>query len=121
MTSDPPAPRDRSVAAEISTGVVRLLAEYTGRGPTKARTTITDDLVVCVLQDTLTRGEQRLVDAGQADKVLDTRRTYQRVMSEALIALVEEQTGRRVQAFLSDNHVGPDVAVELFLLEPSLD
>jgi hypothetical protein len=35
---------------------VRLLSQYTGRGPTKARTFFNDDMVTVVLQDTLTKG-----------------------------------------------------------------
>ena len=56
-----------SVAADISNAVVRLLSEYTGRGPTKARTHIHEDLVTVVLRDTLTKGERSLVAAGKTD------------------------------------------------------
>jgi uncharacterized protein YbcI len=108
----------QSVAAEISRGAVQLLREYTGRGPTKARTIINADSLAIVLADTLTRGEQSLAAMGKEDHVLETRRNYQRVMQEDLIRLVEEQTGRKVAALLSDNHINPDVAVEFFVLEP---
>lgn len=107
-----------ATASSISNMVVRLLAEYTGRGPTRARTHISDDLVSVVLQDTLTKAERTLVNRGQADLVLHTRKTFQNTMSEDLIAGVEELTGRKVRAFLSANHIDPDVAIESFLLEP---
>ncbi len=108
-------------AAAISNFVVRLLSEYTGRGPTKARTHLSDDLVVVVLQDTLTKGERSLVRDGRGELVLHTRRAYQGTMREELISGVQELTGRRVQAFLSDNHIDPDVAVETFVLAPQTD
>ncbi len=107
-----------SLSNAISNLVVRLVSEYTGRGPTKARTYIDDDLISVVLRDTLTRGEKSLVDDGHAEHVLNTRKMYQRAMRAAIIAGIEELTGRRVLAFLSDNHIDPDLAVETILLEP---
>ena len=104
------------MSSAISNATVRLLSEYTGRGPTKARTYILGDLVTVVLQDTLTKGERGLVRNGEQALVLETRRAYQRTMSAQLIANVEEITGRRVLAFLSDNHIDPDYAVENFVL-----
>lgn len=104
------------MSSAISNATVRLLSEYTGRGPTKARTYIVGDLVTVVLQDTLTKGERGLVRNGERALVLETRRAYQRTMSAQLIANVEEITGRRVLAFLSANHIDPDYAVENFVL-----
>jgi uncharacterized protein YbcI len=101
--------------------MVRLVSEYTGRGPTKARTYFEGDLVSIVLQDTLTRGERSLVRDGRSELVLSTRRAYQATMSEDAIAGIEELTGRKVLAFLSDNHIDPDVAVESFVLTPEKD
>jgi uncharacterized protein YbcI len=105
-------------AAEISRLLVRLFAEYTGRGPTKARTYINEDLISVVLQDTLTQGERSLVRDGKADLVLSTRKAYQDTMRAAMVAGVEEIMDRTVFAFLSDNHMDPDVAVESFVLVP---
>lgn len=94
------------------------MREYTGRGPTKARTYIDEDLITVVLQDTLTMGERSLVRDGEVDLVLTSRKAFQRTMSCQLIAAVEEHSGRRVLAFLSDNHIEPDIAVESFVLTP---
>jgi uncharacterized protein YbcI len=102
----------------IANHVVRLLNEYTGRGPTKARTTFSDDLVTVVVRDLLTKGERSLVRDGRADLVLDLRRAYQMTMGDELSGGVEEITGRRVIAFLSANHIDPDVAIESFVLAP---
>jgi uncharacterized protein YbcI len=107
-----------AVAAEISRRAVQILREYTGRGPTKARTILTEDSVAIVLADTLTRGELSLVGMGEEHHVLRTRRNYQQLMRDDLVALVEEQTGRTVHAFFSDNQLSPDYGVEFFLLEP---
>jgi uncharacterized protein YbcI len=121
--SGPPSPAQGNghVAASISNMMVRLVSEYTGRGPTKARTYFEGDLVSIVLQDTLTRGERSLVRDGRSELVLSTRRAYQATMSEDAIAGIEELTGRKVLAFLSDNHIDPDVAVESFVLTPEKD
>jgi len=105
------------MAARISRRSVQILRDYTGRGPTKARTTIDDDLVSVVLADTLLKGEQQLVAIGEESTVLDTRQKFQRAMREDLVGTVEEVTGRRVIAFMSSNHIDPDLAVETFVLE----
>jgi uncharacterized protein YbcI len=102
----------------ISTATVQLLHEYTGRGPTKAKTTINEDLVTVVLGDTLTKGERTLVEAGRSDRVLELRHDYQLVMRERLVEIVERQLDRKVIAFMSQNHIDPDLAIETFVLEP---
>lgn len=106
------------LSSAISNKVVQLLSEYTGRGPTRARTFINDGLVVCLLQDTLTKGERALAEHDESEAVLQIRSTFQRTMRVEASAAIEELTGRRVVAFMSANHIEPDVAVELFLLEP---
>jgi uncharacterized protein YbcI len=108
-----------SPSAAISNHVVRVIAEYTGRGPTKARTSISDRLVTVLLQDTLTKGERTLVRDGERDRVLDTRKAYQSTMRERLVSGVEEILGQKVVAFMSDNHIEPDMAIEAFVLAPA--
>jgi len=110
-----------SVASEISNAVVRLHSEYTGRGPTRARTHITEELISVVLRDTLTNGERRLLADGKVDLVLAIRKAYQEAMRSDIIAAIERLSGRRVIAFLNDNHIDPDIAVESFVLEPRSD
>jgi len=105
-------------SAMISTSAVRLLHEYTGRGPTKAKTVINEDLVTILLADTLTKGERTLVENGRSDQVIELRHEYQLVMREDLVAIVERQLDRKVIAFMSQNHIDPDLAVEVFVLEP---
>jgi uncharacterized protein YbcI len=112
---------DGELAAAISNAVVRALARTTGRGPTKAKTTLGDNGVFVVLQDTLTRGEQTLADAGEGAAVLNLRRRWQEVMRANVSREVEELTGRKVIGFMSDNHIDPDLAVEVFVLEPLAD
>jgi uncharacterized protein YbcI len=118
VNEDPPV--GGSQAAAISNLVVRLVSEYTGRGPTKARTYITDDLISVVLADTLTKGERSLVRDGHHERVLETRKAYQLTMHQELVAGVEELTGRKVVAFFSDNHIDPDMAIEAFVLDRAL-
>ena len=108
-----------SKAAAISNHVVRTISEFTGRGPTKGRTHIADDVVTVVLRDTLTKGERSLVSDDLDELVLAMRKAFQGTMRHALIAGVEAILGRRVIAFMSDNHIDPDVAVEVFLLAPA--
>ena len=107
-----------SVPAAISNAIRQLVADYTGRGPTRARTTIRDNVVVVLLEDTLTKGERRLVAKGRDHRVIDYRREFQDAMREDAIASVERLTGRTVTAFMSANHIDPDLAAEVFILKP---
>jgi uncharacterized protein YbcI len=115
------SPRERPqggvLHAAISEAVVRLMAESTGRGPTKARTTIDRDVIVVVLQNSLTSGERYLADSHRAEQVLEMRRAYQAAMSTDCKAAIEDLTGRRVLAFMSANHINPDLAAEVFILK----
>ena len=106
-------------SAQISNRAVQVLREYTGRGPTQARTTINHDSVLIVLGDILTKGEKTLAEKGKAERVLDVRHDYQLVMRDDLIDVVERTLDRKVIAFMSDNHLDPDLAVEVFILEPA--
>jgi uncharacterized protein YbcI len=119
QTAHPSAEGPKSAA--ISTLAVRLLNQYTGRGPTRARTFFNDDMVTVVLKDTLTRGEHSLVDSDHREMVLTTRKTIQEAMTGDLIAGIEQILQRKVVAFLSANHIDPDVAVETFMLAPTED
>ena len=110
-----------SKSAAISNHIVRTISEYTGRGPTKARTYLNDDVVTCVLRDTLTKGERSLVTDELDDLVLVMRKAFQTTMRADLITGIETILGRTVTAFMSDNHIDPDAAVEVFLLAPEGD
>jgi uncharacterized protein YbcI len=116
--SDAPATNHGSLPAEISRSIVQLIREYTGRGPTQARTMLMPDTVMVVLADTLTKGERKLVEHGRLDQVLQTRQQVQRMMRDDAVAMIESAVDRKVVAFFSDNHAEPDMAVEVFLLEP---
>jgi uncharacterized protein YbcI len=105
-----------SLAAAISNAIVGLLRDYTGRGPTHARTTIGPDTIVVTLRDSLTKAERTLAQRGQELQVLAMRRALQNTMRDDMIMAVEQLTGRSVEAFLSDNLHQPDVAVEIFLM-----
>lgn len=107
--------------AAMSNAAVKVMAEYTGRGPTRARTTISGRWVFITLEDTLTKGERQLAANGHGDWVLETRKHFQSVMRAELEAAVKRYTGREVVAFMSDNHIEPDVAVAAFMLAPDGD
>jgi len=110
-----------SLQAALSDMAVRITADYTGRGPTRARTTISGDWIFITLSDILTKGERKLALGGRAGVVRESRRAYQDAMRDEMVAEVEALTGRCVVAFLSDNHVDPDLAVECFQLGARAD
>ena len=103
--------------AAISNAIVVLLRDYTGRGPTRARTTIRDNVVLVMLEQTLTKGEQSLVRKGRAEKVMEIRHEFQEAMREESSAIVGELTGCTVVAMLSANHIDPDLGAEIYVLD----
>jgi uncharacterized protein YbcI len=104
--------------AQISTGLVQLHSRYYGKGPTKAKTHQVNDTVICILRGGFTTVERTMLDTGQVEPVYRMRRTFQEVMEEEFRTIVEEATGRKVIAYMSTVHVNPDLAAELFVLEP---
>jgi uncharacterized protein YbcI len=102
---------------DISRAMIHLTHEYTGRGPSRARTSINGNVVVCMLEDTLTKGELTLVKKGYSDTVLEMRFRFQQAMRDEAITEIEGLTGCRVTAFMSANHIEPDLAAEMFVLD----
>jgi uncharacterized protein YbcI len=102
--------------AMISREIVRLQAEYYGKGPTKAKTYIVDDLVVVVLEESFTRAEKTLAERGEREAIQHIRRRFQQAMADSFTSVVEQATGRKVRAFLSETDIEQDVSVETFLL-----
>lgn len=104
----------------ISTRIVSLLREHYGRGPTKAKTYMLDDLVVCVLRNGFTAVEQTMMDSGQHTEVVEMRHNFQKMMGERYKGVIEDLTGRKVIAFLSQAHVEPDITLEVFMLDEAV-
>ena len=107
--------------AEVTHGLVLLHREYYGKGPTKARSYIVNDTLISFLKGGFTTVETTLIDEGQADTVHEMRRSFQTAMEERFRTVVERATGRSVIAYMSQIHTDPDIAVELFVLEPVTD
>ncbi len=93
------------------------MRQHYGRGPIKAKTYVLDNLIVCVLSDGFTAIERTMMEGGEADRVLEIRRDFQRMMEVRYSEMIEGLTGRRVLAFLSQSHVEPDLTVEMFLMD----
>ena len=110
-----------AMLAAISDGISALHRERYGRGPTKAKTAMSGDVVTCVLEDIYTPAEHTLIGAGNFDVVNASRSAFQDTTRPDLIAIVEEATRRRVRAFTSQVHVDPDLAIETFILQPNGD
>jgi uncharacterized protein YbcI len=107
--------------ARISTGLVQLHSRYYGKGPTKAKTHWVNDTVVSILRGGFTTVERTLVETGEVESVYQMRRSFQQAMEEEFRDVVEEATGRIVIAYMSSIHVDPDLAVEIFVLQPIED
>jgi uncharacterized protein YbcI len=106
--------------SEITNRIVAFMREHYGRGPIKAKTYVLDNLVVCVLSNGFTAIERTMMRGGEPDRVLDMRRDFQRLMKDTYSQMIEELTGRKVLAFLSQAHIEPDLTIEVFLMDGPL-
>ena len=111
--------RDGAARSAISDGMVALLKEFYGVGPTQAKTYYYDDLVVCLLRGGFTRVEQTLLEGGRTTAVIQQRMAFQEVMRERFTAVIEHATGRNVVGFMSGNQQDPDMICEVFVLAPT--
>jgi uncharacterized protein YbcI len=120
-TADPPitpsTPGD--VLTAISDGMVALLKEFYGRGPTRAKSYYQDDLVVCLLRGGFSQVEQTLLEGGRGSAVIQQRMEFQDLMRDRFEAVIEAATGRDVIGFMSGNQQGPDIMCEVFILAPT--
>lgn len=107
------------LAAAISDALVALHVRYYGKGPKEARTYFGGDYVFCVLVEPFTTVEQTLIEVGWQQSVRSMRQSFQDAMKVRFTKAIEELTGRRVSAFMSQTDVGPDLAVEIFKFEGS--
>ena len=105
-------------AASISNAITRLHRDHYGRGATTVRTIMQRNFVVCFLDDIYTPVERTLIEAGRHEAVRQTRNIFQDAMGPRFIDAVESATGRTVIAFMSQVHFDPDMAAEVFVLEP---
>src|SRR6202453_4848096 len=111
--------RGGDVLTAISDGMVALLKEFYGRGPTRAKSYYEDDLVVCVLRGGFSRVEETLLAGGRGQAVIQQRMEFQEVMRGRFAKVIEDATGKRVIGFMSGNQQAPDLMCEVFILAPT--
>lgn len=104
--------------AEISRALVKLHKECLGKGPTKARTYTSGNLLVCVLEGGFLKGERTLRDAGRQAVVSEQRGQLQDVLRQRFVDTVEGLTERKVVTFISGVDLETEVSAEVFVLEP---
>ena len=130
ITRPEPDPNQRPVALDerrrhgeeltaISDGLVALIKEFYGRGPTQTKSYYQDDLVVCVMRGGYTQVEQTLREGGRGSAVIQQRMEFQELMRERFEGVIEEATGRKVIGFMSGNQQEPDLMCEVFVLSPT--
>jgi uncharacterized protein YbcI len=113
-------PRTRGdVLTAISDGMVALLKEFYGHGPTRTKSYYEDDLVVCVLRGGFSRVEQTLLEGGRGAAVIQQRMEFQELMRHRFEEVIEHATGRKVIGFMSGNQQHPDMMCEVFILAPT--
>jgi uncharacterized protein YbcI len=79
-----------------------------------------DDLLACVLGGVYTDVEKTMIELQRSTIVQETRSAFQAAMQQRFIDQVERLTGRGVLSFISNQHVGPDIEIEIFMLRPPL-
>ena len=106
----------------VTDAMVALHQQYHHRKPVTAKTTLLGgDLLACVLGGVYTDVEKTMIELERSTIVQDTRSAFQNAMQHKFIAAIERLSGRGVLAFISNHHVGPDMEIEFFLLQPNPD
>ena len=105
--------------AEVTNAVVQLHRAHYGKGPTRSKSYLLDDVLICVVGDLFTTVERTLVQAGEHAQVRETRLAFQDAMRDRFAEAVEQVVGRRVLGLTSQVLVEQDVAIEVFVLEPA--
>lgn len=118
--SDTEPLRGGELNAAVTREVIRVQSESHGRGPKKAFSFHNGNVLVTILEEVLSPAERKLAGNGQSEAVIKMRRLYQDNMAAEMKQRIEAVTGRRVTAVMSDNHVDPDMAVEIFILDGPL-
>ena len=109
---------DDATLAAVNEAMIGLHQRYHGREPVSARTQLLgDDLLACMLGDVYTDVEKTMIELQRQSLVHETRSAFQQAMEQRFIAAVEGITHRKVVKFISTTHVGPDIELELFVLE----
>jgi uncharacterized protein YbcI len=104
----------------VTTAMVALHERYYHRTPVTAKTLLLgDDLLACVLGGVYTDVEKTMIELQRTAVVQETRSEFQTAMQHRFISEVERLSGRRVLAFISNSHVGPDLEMEIFMLSPA--
>ena len=113
-------PDANSPLLAISNEMVRLYKEQFGRGPTKTRTMWAgSDVLVVLLEDTLTPAERNLAELGEHQRLRDLRTFFQYASAREFCEPIERISGRKVRAFLSGIDTRADgLATEIFVLHP---
>lgn len=106
-----------SVQAALSNAMVGLKKQYFGKGPSRARAYLMDEYVLVVMEGGLTRSEETLLAAGQADLVRNYRLAFQETVTQTTTQAVEELTGRKVLSYHSQIVFHPTRAFEIFVLD----
>jgi len=105
--------------ASVTEAMVELHQRYHHRKPVTAKTQLMGgDLLACVMGGVYSDVEKTMIELEHHRIVAATRSAFEQAMREKFIGAVEELSGRRVLRFMTDSHVGPDLAIELFVLAP---
>ena len=105
-------------ATAVGNAITRLHRDYYGRGATTTRTMYQRNHIVVFLEDIYTPVERTLIEAGKHEDVQRTRNVFQNTMRDRFSEAVEQITGRKVIQFMSQVSFDPDMAAEIFILEP---
>jgi uncharacterized protein YbcI len=109
----------QSLLLQISNAMVRAQKEFFGKGPTRAKSYMLDDMLFVVMRGGLTQAERTMLDFGHPDQVREFRQLFQNEMTEKLTGMIEDLTGRKVLTYQSQVLFDPNVVIEMFVFEDS--
>ena len=99
----------------VTNSMVTLHERYYRAPATAKSQMLGEDLLACVLGGVFTDVEKTMIELQRGRVVQETRSAFLEAMQQKFIEEVERLSGREVIAFISNQHIGPDIEVELFV------
>ena len=107
----------QSLLSRISNEIVGAQKHFYGKGPTKAKSYMVDDLLFVVMRGGLLPAEETLVESHKEDVVRSFRQAFENEMTQRLTDMIEELTGRKVLSYQSQILFDPDIVIEIFVFD----
>jgi uncharacterized protein YbcI len=113
--------RERSLLSRLSSSMGAMQKAAFGKGPLSTKSYMFDDMLLIVMREGLTQAERTMLEFGRQDLVREFRQQFENEMTRRIIDMIEELTERKVLTYQSQVMFDPDIVVEMFVFDSSVE